>query len=102
MELARNFCNEVSVKGFVNPSGGSFYDVKKNRCYAICTCMNFDTTNDGKDGFTMVSLLDVHSSQTLAMYMAFGRDQKRSFGYINNKLTSDEKAKAYIKRMTTE
>ena len=105
MELAKDFCNEERVEGeFERNSGGSFYDVKRNRCYAICTWRHTDTTSTGRGlgGFISVSLSDVHTGSLMALYTKYFVRQYLNYGEINGERTTMEKAEAYIKRMTTE
>jgi len=101
MELARDYCNETRVAGGVN-TGGAFYDVRRNRCYAICETSIIDTASQGKNTFRIVTLSDVHTNEPLASYMEYWNAHERDYGEIGGKLTSRSKAKAYIKRMTTE
>ena len=91
MELARDYCREAS-------SGGSFYDVKHNRCFAICTRIG--------SGFISTSLDDVHTGMNLAISY-FGTVDSTgtkidSWGVIRDEMTTYDKAMKYIKKMTTE
>ena len=92
MHSARKYCSSDRM------SGGSFYDVKHNRCFAICTSKG--------NGFITTSLGDVGTGENLAIAVYGLNDpsgvKRSSWGVIGKKRTTYEKAMEYINRMTKE
>jgi hypothetical protein len=103
MEMAKDFCGTQTEDEMGNgyPPSESFYDVKRNRRYAICTWIHPDTTRSG-NGFISVTLSDAQTGRTLAMYMNFWLDSRHCYGEINGEATTMKRAEVYIKKMTTE
>jgi hypothetical protein len=105
MEMAKDFCNEQRVEGELESNTSrSFYDVKRNRCYAICSHFHADTTTTGKGlgSFISVELWDVQTGSLMAWYTKHLVRQYLNHGEIDGESTTVEKAEAHIKRMTTE
>ncbi len=91
-QLAKDYCSSA------DRSGRSFYDVRHNRCLAICTSTG--------DGFITTSLADIQTRKTLAIAVYGLADpsgvKRSSWGVIGKKRTTYERAMEYINRMTKE
>ncbi len=92
MQLVKEYCSSVDM------AGGSFYDVRHNRCFALCTSVGA--------GFITTSLDDVRTGEVLAIAVYGLVDpsgvKRSSWGVIGKKRTTYEKAMEYINKMTKE